>query len=125
MPRSVKITAAVVLFVAASLCFLVRQQALATQEILATPPDELPGMVVMYHASYCPPCRRMKPLAQQARAEGYRIRLVDVGAGSSEAEAANIRSIPTFVYYRDGKEQMRKSGVMSYAWLTRFCRGIR
>ncbi len=41
------------------------------------------------------------------------------------AQEYRIRSIPTFIYFKDGQEQYRSKGRMRRSKLEDFCRGIR
>ena len=76
--------------------------------------SELP-VVVDYWAAWCGPCKMMAPHFEQAaqRLPAVRFAKVDTDACQQAAGAAGIRSIPTLVLYRDGKEVARQSGAQS------------
>ncbi len=79
-----------------------------------TQKNQLP-VVVDYWASWCGPCKMMAPVFVQVaqQMEPY-IRFAKVNTETEQAlaAAANIRSIPTLVIYRDGKEAARIAGAM-------------
>jgi thioredoxin 2 len=79
-----------------------------------TQKNQLP-VVVDYWASWCGPCKMMAPVFAQVaqHMEPYiRFAKVNTEAEQALAAAAQIRSIPTLVIYRDGKEAARASGAM-------------
>ncbi|HEY5604511.1 MAG TPA: thioredoxin TrxC [Gammaproteobacteria bacterium] len=79
-----------------------------------TQKNQLP-VVVDYWASWCGPCKMMAPVfAQVAQQMEPYIRFAKVNTETEQAlaAAANIRSIPTLVIYREGKEAARINGAM-------------
>lgn len=76
--------------------------------------NQLP-VVVDYWASWCGPCKMMAPVfASVAGQMEPNVRFAKVNTESEQplAAAANIRSIPTLVLYRDGRESARAAGAM-------------
>lgn len=72
--------------------------------------------VVEFGAEYCPPCRLMKPILQNAQRE-YRGRAavisVDVTKHQSLATRLDVRVIPTLVFYDAmGQELARHEGYL-------------
>lgn len=74
--------------------------------------DELP-LVVDFWAPWCAPCRMMAPAYEQAAARlAPAVRLAKLNT-ETQAEAASrygIRSIPTLIAFKDGREVARRSG---------------
>ncbi|MFP8965636.1 thioredoxin family protein [Pokkaliibacter sp. CJK22405] len=69
-----------------------------------------------FWAPWCPPCMMMKPFYRDAEQRvGKAALFAEVNIDEQQALAARhgIRSIPTLVVYKNGKEVQRMSGVMS------------
>jgi putative thioredoxin len=60
-------------------------------------------VVVMFHASWCGPCRGMKPLVDALAAEqGFKLVGVDAGENRDLAAQYNVRAVPTLAVFKDG-----------------------
>ena len=79
------------------------------------------GEVLFFNATWCGPCRQMRPIVTGMRRDGYRMRGVDVDENRGLVEKYGIRSVPTFVFVENGKEVNRFNGGTSAAELRRMC----
>ena len=70
-------------------------------------------VLVEFYASWCPHCQRMMPVVAQIKEllEGkVNVYQFDIDQNAELAQSEGADSIPTFIIYRDGKEQWRRSG---------------
>jgi len=77
-------------------------------------------VVVDFYADWCGPCQTLLPtvhkLAEELKYE-VTIKKVNVDTNRELSAGFNIRSIPTLVYFKNGKEVARHNGLLSEGML--------
>lgn len=70
-------------------------------------------VIVDYFATWCMPCKMIAPILEEVVEEDKEITIVKVDIDDFEQEAMmdGIRSVPTLIFYKEGKEVKRVSGV--------------
>lgn len=67
--------------------------------------------LLFFHASWCAPCKKMKPIVQELADEGTMdINFIDVDQEAMKAEDYSIKSIPTLVLMSNQGEEKRGEG---------------
>ena len=87
---------------------MIDYQAQAYQEVVG----QQGLVVVQYFATWCGPCKMLKPVLEALSTELTDVKFyrVDIDLFRAQAIEAGIRSVPTVVLYKDGEEVDRQSG---------------
>ncbi|WP_338153765.1 thioredoxin family protein [Duncaniella muris] len=70
-------------------------------------------VLMEFYASWCPHCQRMMPVVAQVKEllDGRaNVCQLDIDNNKEAADAADVRSIPSFLIYVDGEEAWRHTG---------------
>jgi thioredoxin-like negative regulator of GroEL len=76
--------------------------------------------VFYFTADWCQPCKKVKPIVEDMKREGFQFQLVDVDYEQLLVEKFKVSSVPTFILIEDGKEINRISGAKTREELERF-----
>ncbi|MFQ5731617.1 MAG: trypsin-like peptidase domain-containing protein [Planctomycetaceae bacterium] len=75
---------------------------------------QLPQNVLLnFSATWCGPCRQVKPTVNKLIRQGYPVRRIDIDRDPALRRRFRIRGVPTFVLIVNGQEVDRVSGVQS------------
>lgn len=75
--------------------------------------DSTPVVLVEFFASWCPHCQRMMPVVDRIKeqlAGTVNVSQFDIDENSELSDNEGVETVPTFIIYKDGKEQWRQSG---------------
>lgn len=70
-------------------------------------------VLVEFYATWCPHCQRMMPIVEDVKAlfEGRAaVYQFDIDENEEFAESLDVKSIPTFIIFKDGEELWRTTG---------------
>ncbi|MCB1157777.1 MAG: thioredoxin [Leptospiraceae bacterium] len=82
------------------------------EELLATHDKPI---LVDFWAEWCPPCKMLSPVVEELSKEWKdKLTVIKINTDNKPAIAGKygIRSIPTLILFKDGKEVKRVSGAM-------------
>lgn len=72
-------------------------------------------VVVDFFAEWCGPCKSFAPIFEEVSKEykGIKFCKLNVDSSPSISDKFGVRSIPTVIFFKDGKEVERSIGFMS------------
>ena len=73
-----------------------------------------------FTAEWCQPCKKVKPVVEAMKKEGFEFQMIDVDYEQSLVERFKVSSIPTFILLEDGRELSRVTGAKTRTELENF-----
>lgn len=73
-------------------------------------------VLVDFSADWCSTCQTMEPIVDEIKAvvgDGINFLTIDIDRTPQVIAGFKIRSIPTFIFFKDGKMIWRRSGLIS------------
>ena len=73
-------------------------------------------VVVDFWASWCGPCQMMAPIIEELAKEAgdkFKVLKLNVDENQETAQKYEVSSIPTLIFFKDGKEVDKMQGVQS------------
>jgi thioredoxin-like negative regulator of GroEL len=76
--------------------------------------------VFYFTADWCNPCKKTRPVVEELKKEGFQFQMIDVDYEQLLAKQFQVKSIPTFILLKDGKELNRVTGAQTRSELENF-----
>ena len=77
-------------------------------------------VIADFYSDSCVPCKRMSPLlaeTEEENPEGIKLVKLNINFDGETAQKYNVTSVPTLVFFKDGAEKARFTGVVKKAQL--------
>ena len=76
--------------------------------------------VFYFTADWCQPCKKVKPVVEAMKREGFEFQMIDADYEQSLVKKFKVSSIPTFILLEDGRELSRVTGAKTRTELENF-----
>ena len=77
--------------------------------------------VLYFTADWCNPCKKVKPIVEEMNKDSItKFQMIDVDLEMELTKKFEIRSVPTFILIKDGKEIKRTTGAQTKQQLESF-----
>ena len=79
------------------------------------------NLVYYFTADWCNPCKKVRPIVEEINRESVnKFQIIDVDLEMELVKMFEIRSVPTFILLKDGKETKRITGAQTREQLEDF-----
>lgn len=85
--------------------------------------ESQPAVLIDFFATWCGPCKMLHPVLESVatKLDGkVVIAQVDIDKEQALASAFNVQSVPTLIFFKEGKPVLATAGYMDEASLMRF-----
>lgn len=82
-------------------------------------------VLVDFSAEWCGPCKMLAPILKQVKDEmgdDLKIVKIDVDKNQSLANNFQVKGVPTLIFFKEGKQLWRQSGVLQKAQLVQLAK---
>jgi thioredoxin 1 len=77
--------------------------------------------VLYFTADWCNPCKKVKPIVEEINKDSItKFQMIDVDLEMELTKRFEVRSVPTFILTKDGKEIKRTTGAQTREQLEAF-----
>lgn len=78
--------------------------------------ESAPVVLVEFYASWCPHCQKMMPIVEAVKEKlggNVPVYQFDIDKEQELSDKEGINTIPTFIIYKNGREEWRHSGELT------------
>ena len=76
--------------------------------------------VFYFTADWCGPCKTTRPIVEEMKREGFEFQIIDADYEQLLVSRLKVKSVPTFILFKDEKEIKRITGAQTKQSLLEF-----
>ena len=77
-------------------------------------------VVFYFTAEWCGPCKQTRPIVEEMKREGFEFQIIDADYEQLLVSRLKVKSVPTFILFKDEKEIKRLTGAQTKQSLLEF-----